>query len=163
MWWRLILSVRCILSTPKCMTKIKMLSAKNQEPMGMNICTFSAAQKVCSKLENQAKCDPAVFLTNSLKIHFLHMFRLLEVSFIARANYNCKIGHCAQPNYTYVTEICNNHILLYLFAADVQHKPCQTKIYTVYKYNGHLSQLMRLWYLSHRRPAKAQASLRIRK
>ena len=25
-----------------------------------------------------------------------------------------------------------------------------------------LSQLMRLWYLSHRRPAKAQASLRIR-
>ena len=27
---------------------------------------------------------------------------------------------------------------------------------------SHLSQLMRLWYLSHRRPAKAQASLRIR-
>ena len=26
----------------------------------------------------------------------------------------------------------------------------------------HLSQLMRLWYLSHRRPAKAQANLRIR-
>ena len=26
----------------------------------------------------------------------------------------------------------------------------------------HLSQLMRLWYLSHRRPAKAQASLHIR-
>ena len=25
-----------------------------------------------------------------------------------------------------------------------------------------MSQLMRLWYLSHRRPAKAQASLRIR-
>ena len=29
-------------------------------------------------------------------------------------------------------------------------------------YYFHLSQLMRLWYLSHRRPAKAQASLRIR-
>ena len=27
---------------------------------------------------------------------------------------------------------------------------------------SYLSQLMRLWYLSHRRPAKAQASLRIR-
>ena len=26
----------------------------------------------------------------------------------------------------------------------------------------HTSQLMRLWYLSHRRPAKAQANLRIR-
>ena len=26
----------------------------------------------------------------------------------------------------------------------------------------YLNQLMRLWYLSHRRPAKAQASLRIR-
>ena len=25
-----------------------------------------------------------------------------------------------------------------------------------------MSQLMRVWYLSHRRPAKAQASLRIR-
>ena len=28
-------------------------------------------------------------------------------------------------------------------------------------YGNYLSQLMRLWYLSHRRPAKAQASLRI--
>ena len=26
----------------------------------------------------------------------------------------------------------------------------------------HMSQVMRLWYLSHRQPAKAQASLRIR-
>ena len=88
----------------------------------MNLCAFSAALKVCSKLENQAKCNPAVFLTNPLKIHFLYMFPLLEVAFIARTNYNCKIGHCAQPDYTCVTEICNNHILLYLFSADVQHK-----------------------------------------
>ena len=29
-------------------------------------------------------------------------------------------------------------------------------------FDCYLSQLMRLWYLSHRRPAKAQASLRIR-
>ena len=29
------------------------------------------------------------------------------------------------------------------------------------EYQQHMSQLMRLWYLSHRRPAKAQASLRI--
>ena len=28
--------------------------------------------------------------------------------------------------------------------------------------DAHMSQLMRLWYLSHRRPAKAQASLRSR-
>ena len=28
--------------------------------------------------------------------------------------------------------------------------------------NGKLSQLLRLWYLSHRRPAKAQAGLHIR-
>ena len=37
-------------------------------------------------------------------------------------------------------------------------------IYIVVKncHDLHLSQLMRLWYLSHRRPAKAQVSLRIR-
>ena len=29
------------------------------------------------------------------------------------------------------------------------------------KYNDKMSQLMRLWYLSHRRPAMAQASLHI--
>ena len=67
--------------------------------MGINLCAFSAAQKVCSKLENQAKCDSAVFVTNSMKIHFLHTFWLLEVAVIARTNYNCKIGHRAQPVY----------------------------------------------------------------
>ena len=35
-----------------------------------------------------------------------------------------------------------------------------TRIRNCWRYN--LSQLTRLWYLSHRRPAKAQASLRIR-
>ena len=34
--------------------------------------------------------------------------------------------------------------------------------FTYSKWTLKLSQLMRLWYLSHRRPAKAQASLRIR-
>ena len=58
---------------------------------------FSAAQKVCSKLENQAKCDSAVFVTNPLKIHFSHTFWLLEMDIIARTNYDCKIGHRAQP------------------------------------------------------------------
>ena len=42
--------------------------------MRMNVCAFSAAQVVCSKLENQAKCDSAVFVTNPLKIHFSHTF-----------------------------------------------------------------------------------------
>ena len=36
------------------------------------------------------------------------------------------------------------------------------QIQSKYWLTGNLSQLMRLWYLSHRRPAKAQASLRIR-
>ena len=65
----------------------------------MNLCAFSAAQKVCSKLENQAKCDLAVFVTNPPKIHFSLMFWLLEVAIIARRNYNCKISHRAQPEY----------------------------------------------------------------
>ena len=43
---------------------------KNQEPMGMNLCSFSAAQDFCSKLENQANCYLAVFVTNLLKTHF---------------------------------------------------------------------------------------------
>ena len=32
---------------------------KNQEPIGMTHCSFSAAQDVCSKLQKQAKCDSA--------------------------------------------------------------------------------------------------------
>ena len=67
------------------MAKIKKYRRrKNQEPVGMNIHSVSAAQEVCSKLENQAKCDSAVFVTNPRKIHFSHMFWLLE----ARTNYN---------------------------------------------------------------------------
>ena len=57
------------------MTKIKISSAqKTKEPMGMNVCAFSAAKEVCSKLENQAKGDSADFVTNPLKIHFSHPF-----------------------------------------------------------------------------------------
>ena len=92
---RLILSVRCILSAPKYMTKKKCRRRKNQESMGMNLCSFSAAQKVCSKLENQEKCDSAVFVTNPLKIHFSHTFWLPEVPIIDRTNYNCKIARTA--------------------------------------------------------------------
>ena len=47
----------------------------------MNVCAFSAAQVVCSKLENQAKCDSAVFVTNPLKIYFSHVL-------IARSDYH---------------------------------------------------------------------------
>ena len=108
MRWRLILSVRCILSASKYLTKITMPSAqkKKQEPMGMNLCAFSSAvQEVYIKLENQAKCDSSVFVTNSLKIHFSYTFWLLEVVSIARTNYNCNIGHCAQPvSFQYICE-----------------------------------------------------------
>ena len=62
---------------------------KNQEPVGMSIYSFSATQEVCSKLENQTKCDSTVFATNPLKIHFSHTFWLLELAIIARTNYNC--------------------------------------------------------------------------
>ena len=56
------------------MAKIKIPWAQNQEHVGMNLRSFSAVQEVCSKLENQAKCDSAVFVRNMLKIHFSHMF-----------------------------------------------------------------------------------------
>ena len=92
MRWRLILSVRCILSAPKYMTKIKIPWRKNQEPVGMNICSFCAPQEFCSKLENQAKCDSTVFVKNPLKTHFSHKFWLLEVAIIARTNYNCRLA-----------------------------------------------------------------------
>ena len=38
------------------------------------IFAFSAAQKACSKLENQAKSDSAVFVTDPLKMHFSYTF-----------------------------------------------------------------------------------------
>ena len=84
-----ILSVRCVLSASKYMNKIKYRRRNNQAPVGMNICSFSATQEVCNKLENQAKCDSAVFVTNPLKIDFSHTFWLLELAIIARTNYNC--------------------------------------------------------------------------
>ena len=65
--------------------------------MGMNLWAFSAAQKVCSKLENQAKCNSADYVTNPLKNHFSQTFWLLEVAIIARMTCNCNIGHRAQP------------------------------------------------------------------
>ena len=74
------LSVRCILSTSKYMNKIKIPSAQKPGACG---------NEVCSKLENQAKCDFAVFVRNPLKIHFSHTFWLLELAIIARTNYNC--------------------------------------------------------------------------
>ena len=84
MWWRLILSVRCISSAHKekkkqkknkqtnkqkqtNKKKYKYRRRKKKEPAGMNLCAFSAAQDVCSKLENQAKCDSAVFIINRAK------------------------------------------------------------------------------------------------
>ena len=39
---------------------------------------------------------------------------------------------------------------------------CRFKSHTSHMLEWQMSQLMRLWYLSHRRPAKAEASLRIR-
>ena len=35
---------------------IKTLSAQKPGACGMNLCVFSLAQEVCSKLQNQAKC-----------------------------------------------------------------------------------------------------------
>ena len=44
----------------------------------------------------------------------------------------------------------------------IQAQDQQVLPHVVTRYHFHLSQLMRLWYLSHRRPAKAKASLRFR-
>ena len=62
---------------------------KNQGPIGMNHCAFTAGQDVCSRLQNQAKCDSAAVTTIPLKFYFSDTFRLLKVAIIARTNYNC--------------------------------------------------------------------------
>ena len=69
--------------------KYKFHRRQNQGPIGMNHCAFSAAQNICSKLQNQAKCDSAAFTTNPLKLKFSYTFWLLQVAIIARTNYNC--------------------------------------------------------------------------
>ena len=48
-----------------------------------------AAQEAGSKLENQVKCDSAVFVTNPLEINFSHAFWLIGGAIIARTNHNC--------------------------------------------------------------------------
>ena len=73
----------------KYTAKYKYHGRKNQRPIGMNHCTFSAAQNICSKLKNQAKCDSAAFTTNPQKMNFSYTFWLLQVAMIAITNYNC--------------------------------------------------------------------------
>ena len=77
---RLILSVRCILSAQN--SNKNTIDAKNQEPVGMNHCSFTATQEVCSKVENQAKCNSAVFCNKSAENSFFARFD--EVAIIAR-------------------------------------------------------------------------------
>ena len=50
--------------------------------------TFSAAKEVCSKLQNPAKCDLAIFQTNPLKKYFFYIFFLFQMAIIDRTNYN---------------------------------------------------------------------------
>ena len=77
------------LSVSKYTAKINICRRKSQGPIGMKHCAFSAAQDICSKLQNQAKCDSAAFTINLLKFNFPYTFWLLEVTIIARTNYNC--------------------------------------------------------------------------
>ena len=60
--------------------KYKYHRRKNQGPIGMNHCAFSAAQNICSKLQNQAKRDSTAFTTNPLKLNFSSTFWLLQVA-----------------------------------------------------------------------------------
>ena len=76
---------------------------KNQEPVEMNLCAFSAAQEVCSKLKNQAKCDSAVFKTIQLKsYYFLHFLIAEKTLIIPRTNYKWLIGKGTQPDKLWV-------------------------------------------------------------
>ena len=71
------------------MANIKIPSAQKTGACGNESSPFSAAQEVCRNLENQAKCDSAVFVTNPLKIQFSHK---LELAIITRTNNNCGIS-----------------------------------------------------------------------
>ena len=71
-----------IISVSKYTAKNKYHRRKNQGPIGMNHCAFSAAQNICSKLQNPAKWDPAAFTTNPLKLNFSYTF------LIATSGYN---------------------------------------------------------------------------
>ena len=84
-WWFLPSKV----SVSKYTEKWKYYWRKNQGPIGMNHCALSAAQDICSNLQNQAKCDLAAFTTIPLKFNFSYTFWLLKVAIIARTNYNC--------------------------------------------------------------------------
>ena len=59
---------------------------KKQGPIGMNHSAFSAAQYVCSKLHNQAKCDAAAFTSVPLIFNFSCTFWLLKLTIIAKRN-----------------------------------------------------------------------------
>ena len=62
------------ISASKYMNKITIPSAQKTGACGDEYLLFFCYPSVCSKLENQAKCDSAVFVTNPLKIHFSPTF-----------------------------------------------------------------------------------------
>ena len=67
---------------------IKTSSAQNPGAVGNESLCFCTAQEVCSKLQNQAKCDSAYFKTIPLKIYrFLH-FLIAQIAIIARTIYH---------------------------------------------------------------------------
>ena len=84
--WRLILSVRCILSAPKHINKIKISLAQQPGAYGNESLRFFCCPR---GFKYQVKCDSAVCVTNLLKTNFSYTFWLLEVAVIARTNYNC--------------------------------------------------------------------------
>ena len=53
------------------------------------------------------------------------------------------------------------HLRLVCFSQFLDNNKNELSEFNFFPWIKHLSQLMRLWYLSHRRTAKAQASLRI--
>ena len=74
------------------------IGAKTRGLLEWIIALFLLPKNICSKLQNQAKCDSAAFTTTPLKLNFSHTFWLLQVAIIARRNCNCYMGHRALPD-----------------------------------------------------------------
>ena len=99
------------------------------------------------------------FITKSISFHKKLSLRLAHFKMFVVVH---RVAKCARVR---MVCLCKQGVQLRTGSAsdcrprgvELESKPGHK---TVVKMDHEMSQLMRLWYLSHRRPAKAQASLR---
>ena len=94
-----------------------------------------------------------------------HLFKKGSCQWLAKVHvYSGLVNRLVGPSLPSIRRVnwpARNYLYSVVWAVKWKKKTTTTRFHQQPS-NRHKSHLMRLWYLSHRRPAKAQASLRVR-